>query len=161
LQADGMGERGMVAIERIALPVVGIEQLQIEARAEGYKFIDRLVEEWASGVNRFDGTGEMLFGCFDDGLLVGVGGLNCDPFAGRADVGRVRRVYVRAAWRKRGIGRALVGALILEARKSFVCVRLRAENADAGRLYEGLGFVRYAGPDATHILRFEELKGDD
>jgi len=29
------------------VPVSGIEQLQAEARAEGYNFIDRLVEEWA------------------------------------------------------------------------------------------------------------------
>jgi GNAT superfamily N-acetyltransferase len=48
----------------------------------------------------------------DQGLLVAVGGLTCDPFAGRLDTGRIRSVYVRPAWRNQGIGRALVTALV-------------------------------------------------
>jgi hypothetical protein len=48
-----------------------------------------------------------------------------------------------------------VTALVEEARKSFKCVRLRAENADAARLYERLGFLPIENPDATHILVFE------
>jgi predicted GNAT family acetyltransferase len=85
-----------------------------------------------------------------------VGGLNCDPFAGRPDVGRIRRVYVRPAWRDKGVGRALVIALIEKARTHFRCVRLRAENANAARLYERIGFAPIASPDATHILLFDE-----
>jgi GNAT superfamily N-acetyltransferase len=88
-------------------------------------------------------------------VLVAVGGLNCDPFAGRPDTGRIRRVYVRHAWRNKGIGRALVTALVDEARKHFRCVRLRAENTGAARLYESMGFAPIAGPDATHILFFD------
>ena len=80
--------------------------------------------------NRFDAPGEILCGHLDQGLLVAVGGLNCDPFAGRPDLGRIRRVYVRPAWRDKGIGRALVTALIEQARTHFRCVRLRAENAE-------------------------------
>jgi len=94
----------------------------------------------------------MLCGHLDQGQLVAVGGLNLDPFAGRPDMGRVRRVYVRAAWRGQGIGCALVTRLVEDARKSFSCVRLRAENADAARLYERIGFAPIASPDATHIL---------
>jgi GNAT superfamily N-acetyltransferase len=85
-----------------------------------------------------------------------VGGLNRDPFAGCAEIGRIRRVYVRPAWRGKGIGRALVAALLAEARRNFTRVRLRAENPDAARLYESLGFAPNATPDATHILLFEE-----
>jgi len=33
-------------------------------------------------------------------------------------------------------------------------VRLRAENADAARLYERIGFVPVSNPDATHIILF-------
>ena len=50
---------------------------------------------------------------------------------------------------------ALVTALVEDPRKSFKCVRLRAESAGAARLYERLGFVRIENPDATHILEFE------
>ncbi len=146
----------VISIEKIELPVPGMERLHAEARAEGYDFIDTLVEEWASAQNRFDAPGEALCGYLDQGLLVAVGGLNCDPFAGRPDVGRIRRVYVRPAWRDKGIGRALVIALVAQARTHFRCVRLRAENAGAARLYERIGFAPVASPDATHILFFDE-----
>ena len=105
----------MISIQKIELPVPGMERLQSEAQAEGYDFIETLVEEWASAKNRFDAPGETLCGHLDQGLLVAVGGLNCDPFAGRPDMGRIRRVYVRPAWRNKGIGRALVTALIEQA----------------------------------------------
>jgi GNAT superfamily N-acetyltransferase len=146
----------MISIIKIELPVPGIEVLRAEAKGEGYNFIDRLVEEWKSGANRFSAPGEALCGYLNEGQLVAVGGLNCDPFARRADVGRIRRVYVRAAWRHRGIGRALVAALVDEARKNFNCVRLRAENPDAARLYESMGFAPTANADATHIMLFDE-----
>jgi GNAT superfamily N-acetyltransferase len=146
----------MISIQKIELPLPGIESLQSEALAEGYDFVQTLVEEWASAGNRFDAAGEMLCGHLDQGLLVAVGGLNCDPFAARLDVGRIRRVYVRPAWRDKGIGRALVIHLIEQARTHFRCVRLRAENAEAARLYERIGFTPIANPDATHILIFDE-----
>jgi GNAT superfamily N-acetyltransferase len=108
-----------------------------------------------SATNRFDGPGETLMGGLGEGLLVAVGGLNCDPFAGRPDVGRIRRVYVRQAWRDQGVGRALMTALVQEAKTHFRCVRLRAENAGAARLYERIGFAVTPGPDATHTLFFD------
>jgi predicted GNAT family acetyltransferase len=49
-----------------------------------------------------------------------------------------------------------VTTLVEEARKSFRIVRLRAENANAARLYERIGFAPIASPDATHILLFDE-----
>jgi GNAT superfamily N-acetyltransferase len=147
--------QAMISIEKIKLPVPGMELLQSEARAEGYDFIQTLVEDWASAQNRFDAPGETLCGHLDHGLLVAVGGLNCDPFARRPDVGRIRRVYVRPAWRDKGIGSALVNTLIEEARSHFRCVRLRAENTNAARLYERIGFTPIANPDATHILIFD------
>jgi GNAT superfamily N-acetyltransferase len=144
----------MIEIQKIELPVPGMESLQAEAKAEGYDFIETLVEEWTSAENRFAAPGEILCGHLDQALLVAVGGLNCDPFAGRPDVGRIRRVYVRPAWRDKGIGRALVISLIDKARTHFRCVRLRAENAEAARLYERIGFAPVESPDATHILIF-------
>jgi len=146
----------MISIEKIELPIPGIEQLQLEALAEGYDFIDTLVNDWISGQNRFDAPGEILCGHLDQGLIVAVGGLNCDPFANDPQVGRIRRVYVRAAWRNKGVGRALVTALVAEARKHFRCVRLRAETAGAARLYVRLGFTPIANPDATHIMALEQ-----
>jgi GNAT superfamily N-acetyltransferase len=146
----------MISIRKIVLPVPGLERLQSEARDEGYDFIETLVDEWASARNRFDAPGEALYGHLDQGLLVALGGLNCDPFAGRPDLGRIRRVYVRSAWRNQGIGRALMTALIEQAGTHFRSVRLRAENAGAARLYESMGFAPIVSPDATHILYFDQ-----
>ncbi len=142
----------LISIEKITLPLAGIEPLRTEAEREGYGFLDTLVEDWASGANRFERRGELLMGCFASGELIGVGGLTIDPYAGSSQVGRIRRVYIRADWRNRGAGRLLVETLIAKARQSFRSVRLRAENKDAARLYERLGFVPIIDPDATHWM---------
>jgi len=138
----------------MTLPVPGFDLLLAEAQAEGYGFIKTLAEEWASAENRFDATGETLCGAFDNNDLIAVGGLNIDPFAQNPEIGRIRKVYVRPAWRSQGIGRALMLTLIEEARKGFRSVRLRAENAGAARLYERLGFTPIDDPGASHILHF-------
>jgi GNAT superfamily N-acetyltransferase len=149
----------MVSIVKIELPLPGLERLQSEARGEGFRFMDTLAEEWASARNRFDAPGEALCGHLDQGLLVAVGGLNVDPFAGRRDMGRIRRVYVRHAWRNKGIGRALVTALLDVARNHFHSVRLRAENIGAARLYERMGFAPISSSTATHMLVFNRTSG--
>ncbi len=144
----------MSSITRIALPIAGLEALRVDARAEGYDFVEKLALEWENGENQFDHPGEILLGHVDRGRLVAVGGLNCDPYAGDPSIGRIRRVYVRPAWRKQGIGEALVTALIAEARENFACVRLRATTPAAARFYERRGFATFGSPDASHILRF-------
>jgi GNAT superfamily N-acetyltransferase len=145
----------MISIQKIELPVPGMESLQSEALAEGFGFIQTLVEQWASAENRFDAPGEILCGHLDHGLLVAVGALNIDPFAGDNEIGRIRKIYVRPAWRNKGVGRALVTTLVEEARKSFRAVRLRADNMNAARLYEKIGFAPIESPDATHMLIFD------
>ena len=143
----------MILIEKIVLPLSGIEQLQLEASAEDYDFIATLVEEWANDQNRFDGPGEVLCGHLAQGVLVAVGALGMDPYCGAPEIGRIRKVYVRRAWRNKGIGGALVAALVERAQNHFQWVRLRAANAEAGRLYERLGFAPVDDPNATHIFQ--------
>jgi GNAT superfamily N-acetyltransferase len=130
-----------------------IEPLIAEAAGEGYQFLDRLLSEWESGANRFDQPGEMLCGYWEDGVLVAVGGLNRDPFAGEPSAGRIRRIYVRPARRNCGVGAALVQHLVENARKTFRLLYLRSESADAARLYERLGFRPCTLPFATHVLQ--------
>ena len=147
----------MHEITRIDLTSPGVELLMQEARQEGFAFVETLAQDWISGANRFDGPGEALAGHITQGLVVAVGALGLDPFAGDPKIGRIRRVYVRPAWRNQEIGRSLVEALVAIARAGgrFHSVRLRAENASAGRLYERLGFLPIVSPDATHILTFD------
>jgi len=81
---------------------------------------------------------EPAWGAFDGERLVGVA---------RAAVRLphlwvVGGVYVEPEWRARGLGRALVGSLVLEAGRSGAGVGLyaREDPGPALRLYEGLGF---------------------
>jgi len=149
----------MITIHPIQLPVPGMEQLRAEALREGALFIERLWEEWQNGMNRFAAPGEKLYGCMDQGVLVAVGGLNQDPFDGRKGIGRIRRVYVRPAWRNRGIGEALVHTLVENARTSFTALHLRTDNPTAERLYERIGFSRTLALNATHVLDFDRIAG--
>jgi GNAT superfamily N-acetyltransferase len=122
------------------------------ARPRARDFVDRLDAEWRDGSNRFTQAGEVLFGAFDGDRLVGVGGLNRDPYVAAPHVGRLRHLYVLSAWRRRGVGAALIGAVIDAARGRFACVRLRTVAPAAARLYERMGFVAVDDATATHVL---------
>lgn len=141
-------------IERLVeLPAADLAPLIVESEQAGLRFVSRLAEEWESGRNRFDRPGEVLFGALTDEGLVGVCGLNVDPYAGEPRVGRVRHLYVLTVHRRRGVGRQLVGAVVAAARGPFAALRLSTVNPQAVRLYEMLGFRRRAG-DArcTHAM---------
>jgi len=128
----------------------GFRDLAREARSEGYGFIDRLDREWADGSNCFDQAGECLLGVFEGGTVVAVGGLNRDPYAGNTGTGRIRHLYVRPKWRRRGLATKLVQELLSRGERAFALLRLRTDNPAAGRLYESLGFQPADEPDATH-----------
>ena len=130
--------------------------LLTESEASGYRFLPRLIEEWERGVNRFSRPGEALFAAESGGQIVGVCGLNVDPYLDDPRVGRVRNVYVLAACRGRGIGRRLVERAVAAARGHFDRLRLRGEEAGPARLYESIGFRPCAGiPNCTHILELD------
>ncbi len=145
----------MRTVLKVQLPLERLDDLIDEASAEGFTFLERLREDWADGTNRFSGEGEAFYAVFDQEQLAAIGGLNRDPFLGEPGTGRLRRIYVRASWRRRGIGAALVEAMLADARQNFRTVRLRADNAAAARLYESFGFEPVAHASATHILHFE------
>lgn len=124
-----------------------------ESEQAGWRFLRRLAEEWASGANRFHRPGEALFAALMEGRVIGVCGLNVDPYAAAQRVGRVRHLYVLSACRGLGVGRQLVAAVIEAARGRFDDLRLRTENPAAAQLYERLGFRRSAGvADCTHLM---------
>ena len=124
-----------------------------ESEASGLTFVRRLADEWASGFNRFDRPGEALFAARDAADVVGIGGLNIDPYAGDVSIGRVRHLYVRSAYRRRGIGERLVTVIVDAASGRFRMLRLSTFNVDAARLYERMGFHDPDGaPRCTHAM---------
>ena len=145
-----------VTIERISdLGAGQVAALVADSEAQGVRFVRRLAEEWVSGANRFDQPGEALFVARDDGRVVGVGGLNLDPYAAEPTVGRVRHLYVLTAYRRLGIGRRIVEEIIEAARGRFERLRLSASNPEAARLYERLGFRPRA--DVAHCTHALEM----
>jgi GNAT superfamily N-acetyltransferase len=120
---------------------------------EEFRAMQRMRVEWNSGANRFDGPGEVLFEARAGSRLVGICGLNRDPYATSPEIGRVRHLYVDPEFRRRGVGRLLVSKIVEAAMRTFSRLRLRTLRADADRFYVAIGFSRIAGePDATHEL---------
>jgi GNAT superfamily N-acetyltransferase len=142
------------SIDRVhELPADGLAELVADSERSGCRFVRRLLDEWAAGVNRFDRPGEALFAAVADGRVVGVCGLNVDPYAASPRVGRVRRLYVLSSRRRAGVGRRLVAEVVAAARGVFDRLRLRTENPEAARFYERLGFRPCVGQDdCTHLL---------
>lgn len=56
-----------------------MDQLQTAAQSETYRSIDRLVDEWAIGTNRFSEQDERLLIARHNGRLVGIGGMTIEP----------------------------------------------------------------------------------
>lgn len=137
--------------------IKSLESLADEARKEGFNFVRRTIDEWIGRINDFSKPGEILWGVFDGGRCVGIGGLNVDPYAGDAKVGRVRHIYVSKDFRNKGTATVLLKKIIKRARDFFLTLRVSthrpgAVNPEADALYESAGFVRNEKLKQTHIL---------
>jgi GNAT superfamily N-acetyltransferase len=142
----------MIAIERVnCLPVDGLNDLEREASASGFRGLFRLRNEWKSGGNRFDQPGEAIFVATLEGRIVGVCGLNRDPYLPDRRVGRIRHLYVASDRRRQGIGSRLLSAVMAKARGSFARLRVRTDSPDADAFYRAFGFTPItAEPACTH-----------
>ncbi|WP_084158352.1 MULTISPECIES: GNAT family N-acetyltransferase [Exiguobacterium] len=143
------------------LSLVDLTDLLVASRQEGFRMLDRLVNDFRDGRNRFDQPGECLLGVFDDsGNLLGIGGLNQDPYSPGLPVGRLRRFYILPDYRRQGIGRRLANALLLEAKWTFLTVILRTYTMQGAQFYESLGFIPYDTSTSSHVIRFNETSSD-
>lgn len=127
------------------------QALRAEAAAEGFFHIDTLWSEWESGTNRFTRPGEKLLAAWHDSQLAGVGGMTVDHTL--PDALRMRRFYVRPAFRRAGTGRLLAEALLVHARPLGKDIALFAPFPAAAAFWEAMGFVRDDRDGHTHILR--------
>lgn len=108
-------------------------------------------EEWVNGKNRFDNDREVLLSVTSEaGDLIGVGGLNIDPYVEDPSIGRVRHVYIAKNHRGQGAGKVLVQRVIEHAKGRFKVLRLRTHNPKAVALYLSLGFIQVSNDDSTH-----------
>jgi GNAT superfamily N-acetyltransferase len=123
------------------------------SEAEGFAFLSRLLGELSAGI--YTRPSHVLLGAYGDDLI-GVCGLTPDPYLGivTPPVGRVRHLYVMPEYRRVGVGRALVEAIVAAARPHYACLRLRTTTVQARAFYQTLGFLPTHEPDATHVLDF-------
>jgi GNAT superfamily N-acetyltransferase len=138
------------------LPLPDIQPLMLESRTEHHRFVDRLVDEYVSGSNRFALPGEALYATYAGDTMVGVGGLNRDPYVNPDDTGRVRHLYVLPGWRGRGVGRRLMQQIVDEASDNFSMLTLRTFSPDASQFYVTIGFEPVSDIETvTHRLLLE------
>jgi GNAT superfamily N-acetyltransferase len=101
--------------------------------------IESMLEQGMLELDKFlPPDGRLLLAEFDGQ----VAGLACMQRI-RADIGEIKRMYVRPAYRRKGIGRALVQQLIAEAREiGYPRIRLDSTRfmAAAHALYRSVGF---------------------
>lgn len=130
----------------------GFAELKSQSMAEGFNMLRRLEDNWLSGKNRFDRPGEKLIGASVDGLIVGVCGLNVDPFTLKTNIGRLRHFYVDSGWRKRQVGSALLREILKDSVHWFDFINTNAPPS-AFTFYERVGFVALTGIEkVTHHL---------
>ena len=142
----------MTAISKITTLPQDLDELSRTARNEGFTFLDRLIQDFEKGANRFAGPSEALFEARQQSRLVAIGGLNIDPYATKASVGRIRRFYVSPDHRRSGVGRSLLEAIEQHAKFSFSELRLRTDTARGASFYDRMDYQRVANQKhATHI----------
>ncbi|HWF95185.1 MAG TPA: GNAT family N-acetyltransferase [Xanthobacteraceae bacterium] len=135
----------------------GVEVMQAEARAEGYRHLERLAADWAARAMRFDSAGEALLAAYVNSSLVGIGGLTHEPAV--AGAFRMRRFYVRPLFRRQGVGSELALILIEQAFRTGRFVTVNAGNVDAPTFWEKLGFAPSPRDGYTHALSQSAFMG--
>lgn len=127
--------------------------LQAEAAAEGYRFVEDILEEWDAG--RYEGQDERntLLAVYRGGKLAAIGAVTPDPYDPAPDLLRIRHVYVRPGCRRESVGRSLASALIQQGLALAPSLSLNAADAGARAFWEAMGFRPDAGGTRrTHLL---------
>lgn len=138
---------------------VAINHLVKESSPQGFRFVERLIRDYRNGLNCFDKSGEVLLTASSKGVVIGIGGLNRDPYFNDPKVGRLRHLYVGSGWRRCGVGRLLVNRLIHEASRHYYLLALRTDTPAADKFYQKLGFKTHPNWEhTTHHLQLSEVE---
>ena len=137
------------------LKKVDVSQLVSESEEQGYRFLSRLVNDYADGTNTFEKEGEGLFGVWNqEKKLVAIGGVNQNPYTENKNEARLRRFYTLGETRRKGVGSLLLTELVNHAKGNFEKITCRTESAKADKFYRANGFEAVQGvPDTTHELK--------
>ncbi|MGE1053145.1 GNAT family N-acetyltransferase, partial [Bacillus sp. GFa4/2] len=120
-----------------------------------FNFLIRLINGYKNKVNVFNKTGECLYGIFQGDMLIGVGGLNEDPYTKDNKIGRLRRFYISRDYRRLGLGNLLLNQLLCHAEKYFEVIVLHTDTKQGDVFYTANGFVKgglYKGSSHYKLL---------
>ncbi|EEL34161.1 GNAT family N-acetyltransferase [Bacillus toyonensis] len=134
-----------------------ISHLVQDSKEGGFNFLIKLINEYENKINVFNKTGEYLYGIFQGEKLIGIGGLNEDPYTENNKIGRVRRFYIAKEYRRKGLGRLLLVRILSDAKKYFNIVVLNTDTEQGDKFYTSGGFVKgkkYVG--ASHYLNLNK-----
>lgn len=115
------------------------------------KDITTTVERDVLQLDKFMPPRGRLLLCYTDETLAGMG---CMRDIGR-DIGEIKRMYIRPAFRRCGLGRALLIRLENEAKLiGYKCLRLDSARfmKEAHQLYHALGFHEIAQYEESEII---------
>ncbi|WP_242239755.1 GNAT family N-acetyltransferase [Bacillus cereus group sp. BfR-BA-01309] len=126
-----------------------------ESEEEGFNFLKKLISDYENKINTFNKIGECLYGIFQGEKLIGIGGLNEDPYTENNKVGRLRRFYISKDYRRIGLGNLLLNRLLFHAEKYFKVVVLHTDTKQGNAFYTANGFVKgefYKGSSHFKVL---------
>jgi GNAT superfamily N-acetyltransferase len=151
---DNISKTGQLREVSIQLEIVvedlpaGFDALRAEAQADGHLFVERFFTDWMSHIIRFNREGEALLAARAKDVLAGIGGITIEPVVPGAM--RMRRFYVRPAFRRNGVGHQLVTALLAGVRADQL-VTVNASPASFP-FWEAVGFRPDRRDGHTHIF---------
>ena len=136
-----------VTLERVSnrFPY-GFEDLKADARADGHRHLVRLAAELEQSPTMF----HAIFAGYVDGRFAGIGAMTDEPALTLGSAWRLRRLYVHRNFRRLGVARTIVMALLREATGNVSTVTVHAGNDGASRFWEAIGFRPVAGKAWSH-----------
>lgn len=132
-----------------------------ESLGEGYLHMQRLLTDFQSGKNTFNAKGEALFMVRWHEETLGLCGLNQDPYHSQPEWGRVRRMYVRPAARRQGVGSALLQQVLAQSQPYFLVLSLYTTNDQAQAFYRRFGFVDLLNDPKSNMFLDLQKQEDD
>lgn len=123
-----------------------IIELSLVSQKEGFRFINRLIDEYQSSQNCFDREGEALFSIQQNEKIIAIGGINATE---DIEIGRLRRFYVHPFYRCHGIGKLLLSTIENYAKQHFIEIVLYTDTHRAATFYRKMGYREINTPHSN------------
>jgi ribosomal protein S18 acetylase RimI-like enzyme len=144
--SPGWSIRALGPADLPAFRVMRLDALRLHPRAYGSSYEEEIEYTPDDFAARWPAPPGVVLGAFADERLIGFTGLQVSEKIKQRHKGFVYSVYVDAAFRRLGVADGLMAAAIAAARDAglrYVWLTVAADNENARRLYQRLGFRRF------------------